>query len=63
MSWRGGKAARCRRCALLIDAFSQLVGSVCVSAALAVVALLIAAWLRRYADGLFKAAADAADGE
>jgi len=48
---------------MLSDAFSQLVGHVCASASLAVVALLLAAWLRRYAEGLGATAADAADGE
>jgi hypothetical protein len=48
---------------MLIDTFSQLVGHVCASAALAVVALLLAAWLRRFSEGLGATAADAADGE
>lgn len=45
---------------ILIDGLGQLVGHVCASAALAVVALLLAAWLRRYAEGLGQTAADAA---
>jgi len=48
---------------MLINALSQLVGHVCASAALAVVALLLAAWLRRWTEGLGATAADAAEGE
>ncbi len=48
---------------MLSDGMSQLVGHVCASAALAFVALLIAAWLRRFSEGLGATAADAADGE
>jgi len=36
---------------------------VCVSAALAVSALLIAVWARHYAEGLYQAAEDAMDGD
>jgi len=48
---------------LLTDGLSQLVGLVCASAALAMVALLIAVWARRFTEGLYQAAADAADGD
>jgi hypothetical protein len=46
-----------------VNGLSQLIGSVCVSSALAVVALLSAAWLRRWTEGLGATAADAADGD
>ncbi len=48
---------------MLISSLSQLVGMVCVSAALAVVALLIAVWGRHYSEGLYQVAEDAADGD
>jgi len=43
------------------DDLFQLVGLVCVSASLSFVALLIAAFARRWADGTAGAAADVAD--
>ncbi len=48
---------------ILIDPLFQLVGHVCAAGALAFVALLMAAWLRRFSEGLGATAADAADGE
>ena len=46
---------------MLIDALSQLVGYVCASGALAFVALLAAAWFRRWAEGLGARAAEAGE--
>jgi hypothetical protein len=43
---------------LLLDGLSQLLGYVCASAALSVVALLMGAWLRRWTEGLHNAAAE-----
>lgn len=48
---------------ILIDGLFQLVGHVCTAATLAFVALLLAAWLRRFSEGLGATAASAADGE
>ncbi len=46
---------------MLIDALSQLVGHVCASGALAMIAVLLAVWFRRLIEGAGAAAAGAAD--
>lgn len=48
---------------ILIDGLFQLMGYVCAAAQLAFVALLLAAWLRHFSEGLGATAASAADGE